>query len=150
MKRITLARWKELGQLLADESGIKSFVYGAQDEDIIAKVERIAQNEFPVLVGILPTIMGTGMNLDAMGHESPMFFYVMVPKSNDSEEEVDEAWESTLDCIQGIEETIRENCTSTDWREFYYINPETIHIDPEFDMWGCMGWSIKFEMQYAD
>jgi len=31
----------------------------------------------------------------------------------------------------------------------YFLNPETIHIDPEFDMWNCMGWSIGFDIEYA-
>ena len=150
MKRITIARWKELGQFFADESGINSFVYGAQDEDILAKVEEIKLSEYPVLVGILPSIMGTGMNLDGMGHQSPMFFYCMVPKTNMSDSETDEAWETTLDCMQSIEEVIRENCNSVDWREFYQIKPDSIHIDPEYDLWGCMGWSIRFEMEYSD
>jgi len=150
MKKITIARWKELGEFFIAQSGLNSFIYGAQDEDIIAKIKELKLSQYPVLVGILPSIMGTGSHLDAMGHESPMFFYCMVPKGNMSDAEVDTAWETTLDRIQQIEETIRENCNSKDWREFYHIQPDSIHIDPEFDMWGCMGWSIRFEMQYAD
>ena len=149
MKKITIARWKELGELFAEQPQIKSFIYGAQDEDIRAKIDKLKQTEYPVLVGILPTIIGTGQHLDMMGHESPLFFYCMVPKDNMSDTEMDGAWESTLDAIQGIEQIIMDNYTSKEWRELYFLNPETIHIDPEFDMWNCMGWSIGFDIEYA-
>lgn len=151
MKKITIARWKELGEFFAQSSGLNSFVYGAQDEDILAKVDELKQSQYPVLVGILPSIMGLGSTLDSMGHESALFFYCLMPKgTNMSDSEVDQAWETTLEGIQMIEDTIRDNCSSADWREFYHVSPDSVHIDPEYDMWGCMGWSIRFEIQYAD
>lgn len=150
MKRITIARWKEMGEFLKDTAGIKKFIYGAQDEDIAAKVERIKLSEYPVLVGILPTITGTGNNFDNLGHESPLFFYCMVPAANLSDDETDAAWESTLEGIRNIERVIQENSNNSDWREFYNINPSTIHIDPEYNMWGLMGWSIGFEIEHVD
>jgi hypothetical protein len=150
MKRITIARWKELGEFFAEAPEIKKFIYGAADEDIRAKIDDLNIGDYPVLVGILPTILGTGVNFDIMGHESSLFYYCMVPKTNMSEEDTLYAWETTIAGIQGIVEKIRENYTSKEWRELYSIRPETIHIDPEYDMWECMGWSIGFDMEYED
>ena len=147
---IQISRWRAIGEFFAQRPEIKSFIYGAQDEDILAKVETIKQNEYPVLVGILPSILGTGNNLDQIGHESPLFYYCMVPTTNMSSAEMDEAWETTLNAVKGIEEAIKENCASAQWLEFYYVKPDSIHIDPEFNMWGLMGWSIGFEIEHAD
>jgi hypothetical protein len=148
---IQISRWRALGAFFAEAGGINSFIYGAQDEDILAKVENLNQRDYPVLVGILPTILGTGSNLDQMGHESPLFFYCMVPrKTNMSDEEMDEAWETTLDGIKGIEETIKQYCNSAEWLEFYHVKPDSIHIDPEFGLWELMGWSIGFEIEHED
>lgn len=139
-----------MGHFFSEKPEIKSFIYGATDEDIRAKVDELKQSQYPVLVGILPSIMGTGSDMDRMGHESPIFYYCMVPMGNMSEAEIDDAWDISLDAVNAIEQTIRENCNSQEWREFYHITPDTIHIDPEYDMWGLMGWSIRFEMQYSD
>jgi len=147
---IQISKWRALGELFAQLPEINSFIYGAQDEDILAKVETLKIHDYPVLVGILPTILGTGRNLDNMGHESPLFYYCMVPNTNMSNEETDEAWESTLNAIKGIEEVIKANCNSQQWQELYYVQPDSIHIDPEFNMWGLMGWSIGFQIEHAD
>lgn len=139
-----------MGHFFAERPEINSFIYGATDEDIRAKVDALKQSQYPVLVGILPSIMGTGDNMDQAGYESPLFYYCMVPKANMSELDTDDAWDKTIDAVKGIEQTIREYANDPRWREFYYIKPNTIHIDPEYDMWELMGWSIRFEMQYAD
>ena len=147
---LKIKRWKELGEFFKTHSGMNSFIYGATDEDILAKVEKLNQEQYPVLVGILPSIMGTGMNMDNMGHESPLFYYCMVARTNMDESEMDAAWEQTLESAQGVEETIKEHCEDPDWREFFTVKPNSVHIDPEFDMWGLMGWSIGFEIEHAD
>jgi len=146
---INLRRWKELGIFFEEHAELNSFIYGAADDDIIAKVEKLKQNEYPVLIGILPSILGTGTNFDIMGHESPLFYYVMVPYTNMSEEQMDEAWENTLTKVKAIEEQIKLFSYDKNYREFYLVKPETIHIDPEFAMWGLMGWSIGFEIEHA-
>jgi hypothetical protein len=112
---INISRWKELGLFFATRDEFNSFIYGAQDEDIQAKVDSLKQNEYPVLVGILPTIMGTGENFDKLGHESPLFYYCMVPATNMDAEETDQAWETTLAGARAIEEAIKENINDTDW-----------------------------------
>jgi hypothetical protein len=148
---IDLGRWREIGKFFAAEiPEINSFIYGASDEDIRAKVDKLDQNEFPVLVGILPSIFGIGTNFDQMGHESPLFYYCMVSKNNMSDSETDEAWDNTLEGIKGIEKAVKDNVENPDWLEFYHAKPDTIHIDPEYDMWGLMGWSIRFEITYGD
>lgn len=147
---LKINRWKEMGEFFKSHSGMKSFIYGATDDDILAKVEKLQQDQYPVLVGILPSIMGTGQNMDVMGHESPLFYYCMVPKMNMSEDEMDAAWEETLESAQGVEQTIKEHFEDPDWREFFTVKPDSVHIDPEFDMWGLMGWSIGFEIEHAD
>lgn len=147
---IALKRWKEIGKFFEEKAGLNSFIYGAADEDIIAKVEKLRQNEYPALIGILPSIMGTGTNFDSMGHESTLFYYVMVPQTNMSDEEMDEAWEITLAKVRAIEEQIKLFSNNNYYREFYLVKPDTIHIDPEFNMWGLMGWSIGFEIEHAD
>lgn len=147
---IDIKRWREIGRLFGRIEEINSFIYGASDEDIRAKVDNLAQNDYPVLVGILPSILGIGDNMDQLGHESPLFYYCMVPKSNMSEEETDKAWEITLECVKKIEEVIKENINNPDWLEFYHVKPHTIHIDPEYNMWDLMGWSISFEIIYGD
>lgn len=147
---INLKRWKELGVFFKEHAELNSFIYGAADEDILAKVERLRQNEYPALIGILPTIMGTGQNFDNMGHESPLIYYVLVPQTNMSDEEMDKAWESSLTKVQAIEEQIKLFSYDKNYREFYLVKPDTIHIDPEFNMWGLMGWSIGFEIEHAN
>ena len=139
-----------MGEFFKTHSGMKSFIYGASDDDILAKVEKLNQDDYPVLVGILPTIRGTGTSIDAMYHESPLFYYCMVAKINMSEAEMDDAWEKTLESAQGIEQTIGEYFDDPDWRELFTVKPDSVHIDPEFDMWGLMGWSIGFEIEHAD
>ncbi len=148
---ISFKRWKDIGKFFAARPEIKSFIYGATDEDIRAKVDELRPDQFPCLVGILPSIAGIGNNMDGMGHESPLFYYVMVPAgANCSEEENDEAWETTLTGVKELENTLKENRDNLLWREFYYVQPDSVHIDPEFDMWGLMGWSIRFDMEHLD
>jgi hypothetical protein len=74
----------------------------------------------------------------------------MVPATNMDAEETDQAWETTLAGAHAIEEAIKEYINDTDWREFYLVRPETIHIDPEYNLWGLMGWSIGFEIEHAN
>jgi hypothetical protein len=147
---IDMNRWRAMGQLFAAGSEIKTFIYGASDEDIRAKVDALSQTQYPVLVGILPSIMGIGANLDQLGYESPLFFYCMTPKTNQSEGETDEAWDLTLEGVKSIVKAIKDNHTNHLWREFYHVRPDTIHVDPEFDMWDLMGWSVRFEIEFAD
>jgi hypothetical protein len=63
------------------------------DEDIVAKIQALEGDQYPVLVGILPTIMGTGRNMDELGYESPLFFYALDVIRNRSEEELVSTWE---------------------------------------------------------
>ena len=66
-----------------------------------------------------------------------------------SEDETDEAWETTLTAVEVMQETLKENCFKPEWREFYRMQPDSIHIDPEFDLWGLMGWSIRFDIEHG-
>ncbi len=148
---ITLSRWREMGKFFARSFPLSGrFIYGAADEDILAKVEKLGPGDYPVLVGILPTLNGTGYNFDSWGHTSPIFYYCLVPLKNSSDDEIDEAWELTLNYVAAIEEAVNKNRDSAEWPEFYDIKVDTFHIDPEYNVWGCMGWSLGFEMTHVD
>lgn len=150
---ITFTRWKEIGQFFANIFPMaETFIYGASDEDILAKVEKLQTHQFPVLIGILPTITGQGSNRDDWGHQSPLFYYCMVPVKDRTESETDQAWETTLWGVSEIEKAIKENQDpgeNRDWPELYDIKVDTVHIDPEYRLWGLMGWSIGFDMTHS-
>ena len=84
------------------------------------------------------------------GGTSPIFYYCLVPLKNSSDDEIDEAWELTLNYVAAIEEAVNKNRDSAEWPEFYDIKVDTFHVDPEYNVWGCMGWSLGFEMKHVD
>lgn len=144
---MTFKRWKVIGNFLAQRVA-NSFIYGATDEDITAKVDRLKSTQYPVLIGIIPTVQGIGNNFDNMGHESPIFYYIMMPLSNKDDEETDDTWDNLLNTANLITDVIKLESNNAELREFYNINPSDILICPEYGMWGLMGWSIGFNMTH--
>jgi hypothetical protein len=144
---MTIARFKEMGELFVAESNVmKKFIHGVADEDITAKLAKVLLSEYPVLVGIVPSMIGRGRNLDQLQHDLPMFFYCIESVGNHTEKEVDLRWDGLLAGIDEIELTMKKYESDPGWQEFLGLNPDTIHIDPEYGMWDCFGWSISFEI----
>jgi hypothetical protein len=144
---MTIARLKEILGLLVEESDVaSSFITGVADEDITAKLDRLKLGDYPVLVGIVPSLIGNGRNMDQLQHTIPMFIYCIESIGNYTENEIDERWDNLLQGVILIENSIKEHESDPDWEEFIAIAPESIHIDPEFGMWGCFGWSISFDI----
>jgi hypothetical protein len=147
---IDVRRYVKLGNLLAGFPPLQSFIYGAADEDLIAKIQVLESDQYPVLVGILPTIMGMGRNMDELGYESPLFFYALDVIRNRTDEELVSTWEKTLDGIKGIQKALKWYRNYPQWRELYDVTPDSIQIDPEYGIWGCMGWSIRFNIVHEN
>lgn len=144
---MTISRLKELLQLFVSESTVsQSYLTGVADEDISAKLDKVKLSEYPVLIGIVPSLIGQGRNLDQLQHTYPMFIYCLSPIENYSEDELDEQWDNLQSGVQEIEDSIKLHEPDPDWEEFMNINPDTIHIDPEFGLWDCFGWSISFDI----
>jgi hypothetical protein len=144
---ITLARFKEIGELFVRNSPtLKKFVHGVADEDIMAKLKKVKKSEYPVLVGLVPSLVGKGKNLDQLRHDLPMMFYCLDSLGNYTESELDLRWDELLSGINDIELALKLYESDPQWEELIGFNPETINIDPEYGPWDTFGWSISFDV----
>src|SRR5659263_638600 len=153
---IDVRRYVKLGNLLAGFPPLQTFIYGAADEDLIAKIQVLESDQYPDLVGILPTIMGTGRNMDELGYESPLFFYALDVIRNRTDEELVSTWEKTLDGIKGIQKALKWYRNYPQWRELYDVTPDSIQIDRSMEygaVWVGVSGSIlcmKMKLQLKD
>lgn len=135
--------WKSIGVFLKDNiAGVNSFVYGTSEEDIQGKINKLNADDYPVLVGIIPSSDSNSRNTDDRSYRDICFYYVLVPIRDRTEAEEDAVRIETQDAIQQIEHLIFDNYV--DQPLFRHIDGSTIHYDPEFGIWNCSGWSIAF------
>lgn len=137
--------WKPIGEYFAAEiDGLKKFIYGSSEEDIAKKVDKLGNEHFPVLIGIIPSSSSTSRNMDDRSYQDICFFYVLEPIKDRDQGEEDAVWERTQTAIQKIEHLIMDSYESSPLLRG--IRPESVHYDPEYGIWNGIGWSIGFSM----
>ena len=138
--------WKEIGLFFKDNiDKINSFVYGSSEEDIQLKINKLDMDDYPVLVGIIPSSDSTSKNLDERTYEDVLFFYVLMPIKDRTIDEEDIVRSDTQEAIQKIEHLIMDNYEEKPL--FRRIHTNSIHYDPEYGIWNSTGWSVAFILE---
>lgn len=143
---LPFTEWKPIGEFFRDSiDGINGFVYGSSEDDIQSEIDDLEKNEYPVLVGVIPSSHSTSESMDNRSYNDVCFFYVLETIKDRSRDEKAVVWTVTQAAIQKVEHLIMDNYETN--ALLRRILPNTVHYDPEFGIWNCMGYSIGFTLE---
>lgn len=122
---------------------IKTVLMVTKEEDLAGRIKAMSQDQFPVLVSIIPSADSQGRNVDAVTDKHTGLIYIL--KKFDQSSQTDETLlndqEETQDLLTAVKSDIL-NAASSPGGMFYRLDINSMHVDPEYNYLGCHGWSM--------
>lgn len=114
--------------------------------DMIQKVQK-----WPLLVTVMPRSDGDDRNFDNYAEKNSGLFYVLKPyKNSDTTRIKQEKWLETQQAMQDLKNYIREQMDGgLFFGMFENADFGGRSIEPEYNLCGCIGWSLLFDYTTA-
>lgn len=134
-------------------SQLKEFILVSTEADLGQRIRDLADESFPILVVVIPSADTIAIGVDNVISANTCLLYVL-QKADITTTDPD----SFLDLMELTQELLREiigqmisdrfdahgNC-----QLMSRLDLNRMHIDPEYNYYGCNGWSLSFNLQTA-
>lgn len=139
--------WVEMGDRLGD---IDVTLFARTEEELARKIKDIEDGAL-ILVAVVPSADTIALDLDAISEIETGIIYSLVKVSRNNQDMLDEvnAMEKSQLQINGIKKMLLWDAThcESEWHQLISrINFNKMHTDPEYNVYGCDGYSLSFQL----
>ncbi|RPJ58293.1 MAG: hypothetical protein EHM12_08015 [Dehalococcoidia bacterium] len=148
---INLRQWRDYIESIAISSNnIRKGIFIATRERFKEKTKNLTEENYPVLLSVLPDIAPASKNEDNIADLNIMLFFVLVPiRRAEFDQEVEFLnWELGASCCADIKNKLRNDYFDRLQYPFLEgLNFKSFVQEAVWNFEGFMGWSIAFELK---
>lgn len=139
--------WVEMGDRLGD---FDVTLFARTEEELARKIKDVEDGAL-ILVAVVPSSDTIALDLDAISEIETGIIYSLVKVSRNNQDMWDEvnAMEKSQLQINGIKNMLMWDAThcESEWHQMISrINFNKMHTDPEYNVYGCDGYSLSFQL----
>lgn len=129
---------------------LKKVVVVATESDLQQKIKDMADEDFPVLVVVIPSADSIAPSADNVTEANTCLLYVL--QKSDPAGYTDGAeitvWNTTQEVLKDVKNALAadkaNHALSPHW--IHDLDLNHMHTDPELNLFGCIGWSLSFTL----
>ncbi|MCX6272207.1 MAG: hypothetical protein NTU44_13505 [Bacteroidetes bacterium] len=137
--------------MLQKQPGFHSFLLVTTEADLGYRVKDLSEEQFPVLIVVVPGTDTIALGADNVITASTCLLYVM-QKTDVTNLTQEEFLDTMATCQELLVDLIEQMVMDKFDRNGHctlmtHLDVNRMHIDPEYNYYGCNGWSLSFTLQ---
>jgi len=146
---VNISSLLSLAENLKNNTELNHVIWVTTESELSKKLPKASLTSFPALVVVTPSYDSKGSDRESIRDITSLIFFILSKQShqNIKEEELVMDMDKTLSICKQIETILISGFPNQDTCYISnHVDPESFHIDPEFNYLGCNGWSMTFEL----